>query len=191
MWLDGWAGARGVFIRVVVVVACTHPKALLARDRPLTSPPDTQTNVQPPTLAAIEPFIWSLASKAGHKHRYLPLYLWGVLCILVRVTLRTRRIWWARTTLLAHPHTPLPTNHPRPQGPFELVGRISNIRKGLQPPRPENLLPFLQLALAVWGQRDWHAGSRRWLLMHVVSSVLMGLEALPLHHSDYSWTDGK
>lgn len=40
-------------------------------------------------LAALEPFIWSLASKTGHKHRYLPLYLWGVLCILVRDNMHT------------------------------------------------------------------------------------------------------
>lgn len=81
--------------------------------------------------------------------------------------------------------------HVHTQGPFELVGRVSNIAKGLQPLRSENLLPVLQLALVVWGQGDWHVGSRRWLLMHVVSSVLMGLQALPLHHSDFSWTDGK
>lgn len=68
--------------------------------------PNTQVDFE---ISAIEPFIWSLASKAGHKHRYLPLYLWGVLCILVRVmhacTYPSRHGIWAWKHVLFLPYT--------------------------------------------------------------------------------------
>ena len=143
----------------------------------------------------MEPFIYSLASKAGHKHKVLPFYLWGVLLILVRDTTehypRCVHAFPYPSPPPQHTHTHTTPDTKTKQGPFELVGRVGNLCKGKQPLRPEHFLPFLQLALAVWGQGSWHTGFRRWLLMHVVASALMGLEAMPLHHSDHSWSDGK
>ena len=78
-------------------------------------------------------------------------------------------------------------------GPFELVGRLLNVVvRRIQPPRWENALPFVELAvLMLVGQNGARVGWRQWLLMHVVASALLGLQALPLHHSDHSWSDGK
>eukprot|EP00624_Nannochloropsis_granulata_P006432 evm.model.NODE_4805_length_8192_cov_19.876709.1 len=118
-------------------------------------------------VAAIEPFIYSLYS-GPPSNRFLPLYLWWVLCIL---------------------------------GPFEVLARGMNVFfLRVQPLRWENLLPFLELGLLVMlagggkgegGGGGGGEGLKKWVVMHVVASILMGLQALPLHHSEHAWIDGK
>lgn len=110
-------------------------------------------------VAAIEPFIHSLYS-GPPSNRFLPFYLWWVLCIL---------------------------------GPFEVLARGMNVfLLRVQPLRWENLLPFMELGfLMMKGGGGVGGGLGKWLVMHVVASVLMGLQALPLHHSEHAWTDGK
>ncbi|EWM27249.1 cytochrome b5-related protein [Nannochloropsis gaditana] len=78
-------------------------------------------------------------------------------------------------------------------GPFELLARLINIvLRRIQPWRPEHLLPGAELVLLMlFGRSGAWAGWWRWLTMHVVASVLLGLQALPLHHSEHAWRDGK
>lgn len=144
-------------------------------------------------ISALEVFIWSLASKADKKHKALPAYLWMVLCMLVRVPPQNPFFCLKTHTPLLHPcKRPRPPQHlTQTQGPFELVARVRNVLGGVRPLRSENLLPFLQLALLIWGQGSVHVGFRCWGLMHCFCSLLLGLEAFPLHHSDHSWSDGK
>ena len=112
-------------------------------------------------VAAIEPFIHSLYS-GPPSNRFLPMYLWWVFCIL---------------------------------GPFEVLARIMNVfLLRVQPLRWENLLPFVELGVLMMkggGGGGGGGGLGKWVVMHVVASVLMGLQALPLHHSELAWTDGK
>ncbi|KAM3574703.1 hypothetical protein VYU27_003336 [Nannochloropsis oceanica] len=116
-------------------------------------------------VAAIEPFIHSLYS-GPPSNQFLPFYLWWVLCIL---------------------------------GPFELLARGMNVFfLRIQPLRWENLLPFMELGLLIvfagggkGGVVVGGEGLKKWVVMHVAASVLMGLQALPLHHSEHAWMDGK
>ena len=78
-------------------------------------------------------------------------------------------------------------------GWYEWIARFLSVAVWrLQPLYWENLLPLVELAVLInchcGGMRS---GWRRWLVMHTVSSILMGMEAMPLHHSDHSWSDGK
>lgn len=54
---------------------------------------------------------------------------------------------------------------------------------------PENLLPILELACLMAGQ-GWCNGLRRWLVLHALANVLLGVISLPLHHSGHNFADG-
>lgn len=109
--------------------------------------PNTQVDFE---ISALEPFIWSLASKAGHKNRYLPLYLWGVLCILVCYAC----VYLPESTpylgmQVSDYLTPLPTSH---RAPSSSSGASATSSRAFSPSDPRTCCPF-------WNWR-WWCGAR-------------------------------